>query len=205
MNHQSRFDAGYRKPGAGALGWPREMLWGGRWEGAFRIGNKCTPLADACWCMAKPIQYCKVKKKKIIIKKKEKKNEGLAFVSTVKDTHTCYLIDPHNDLGKYTVSHLRSCIHGRSPAASNVPVQTQPRGDVLHQMTPSQPSRSSLVSCKCRWGSKITRIPSLAGFGNLSWLLRKPAVHLRTQETGKLCESSGDEWISLALYDPVYS
>ena len=20
----------------------------------------CTPVADACWCMAKPIQYCKV-------------------------------------------------------------------------------------------------------------------------------------------------
>ena len=24
MNHQSRFDAGYRMLGAGALGWPRE-------------------------------------------------------------------------------------------------------------------------------------------------------------------------------------
>ena len=22
----------------------------------------CTPVADACWCMGKPIQYCKVKK-----------------------------------------------------------------------------------------------------------------------------------------------
>ena len=27
--------------------------------GAFRIGNTCTPVADSCWCMAKPIQYCK--------------------------------------------------------------------------------------------------------------------------------------------------
>ena len=25
------------------------------------IGNSCTPLADSCQCMAKPIQYCKVK------------------------------------------------------------------------------------------------------------------------------------------------
>ena len=33
MNLQSRFDAGYRKRGAGALGWPRGMVWGGRWEG----------------------------------------------------------------------------------------------------------------------------------------------------------------------------
>ena len=32
-NHQSRFDAWYRMLGAGALGWPKEMVWGGRWEG----------------------------------------------------------------------------------------------------------------------------------------------------------------------------
>ena len=25
------------------------------------IGNSCTPVADSCQCMAKPIQYCKVK------------------------------------------------------------------------------------------------------------------------------------------------
>ena len=32
--------------------------------GGVRMGNTCTPLEDSCWCMAKPIQYCKVKKKK---------------------------------------------------------------------------------------------------------------------------------------------
>ena len=42
----------------------------------FRIGNTCTPMADACWCMAKPIQYCKVKKKKKHRKKNtEEKNK----------------------------------------------------------------------------------------------------------------------------------
>ena len=25
-----------------------------------RIWNTCTPVVDSCWCMAKPIQYCKV-------------------------------------------------------------------------------------------------------------------------------------------------
>ena len=25
----------------------------------FRMGNMCTPVADSCQCMAKPIQYCK--------------------------------------------------------------------------------------------------------------------------------------------------
>ena len=46
--------------------------------------NTCTPVVDACWCMAKPIQYCKVKNNnnnnnKIIIKKikKKKKRRGL--------------------------------------------------------------------------------------------------------------------------------
>ena len=37
----------------------------GREEGGgFRMGNTCIPVADSCWYMAKPIQYCKVKKKK---------------------------------------------------------------------------------------------------------------------------------------------
>ena len=30
-------------------------IWGG-----FGMGNTCIPVADSCWCMAKPIQYCKV-------------------------------------------------------------------------------------------------------------------------------------------------
>ena len=29
-------------------------------RGGFRMGNICTPVADSCWCMAKPLQYCKV-------------------------------------------------------------------------------------------------------------------------------------------------
>ena len=41
-------------------GWYRE---GGRREveGSFRIGNTCTLMVDSSQCMAKPIQYCKVK------------------------------------------------------------------------------------------------------------------------------------------------
>ena len=33
-------------------------------EGGFRMGNMCTPVVNSLCCMAKPIQYCKVKKKK---------------------------------------------------------------------------------------------------------------------------------------------
>ena len=39
----------------------KEMIWGGRWEGGFRNGNSCIPVADSCQCMAKPIQYCKAR------------------------------------------------------------------------------------------------------------------------------------------------
>jgi len=35
---------------------------GGEGGGGFGMGNTCTSMADACWCMAKPIHYCKVKK-----------------------------------------------------------------------------------------------------------------------------------------------
>ena len=33
------------------------------WEvgGGFRIGSLYTPVVDSCQCMAKPIEYCKVK------------------------------------------------------------------------------------------------------------------------------------------------
>ena len=35
----------------------------GREEGGgFRMGNTCIPVADSFWYMAKPIQYCEVKK-----------------------------------------------------------------------------------------------------------------------------------------------
>ena len=36
--------------GAGALGRPRVMVWGGRREeaGGFRMGNMCIPVVDSC-------------------------------------------------------------------------------------------------------------------------------------------------------------
>ena len=41
--------------------------------GGFRMGNTCTPMAHSRQCMAKPVQYCKVKSnnnfKKLLINK----------------------------------------------------------------------------------------------------------------------------------------
>ena len=58
-NHQSRFDAWDRVLGAGALGWPRGMGWGGRSEGSSGWGTH-VHLWRIHVNMAKPLQYCKV-------------------------------------------------------------------------------------------------------------------------------------------------
>ena len=48
----------------GAQGWCTGMTLRDGVErevgGGFRMGNTCTPMADSCQCMAKPLQYYKV-------------------------------------------------------------------------------------------------------------------------------------------------
>ena len=53
------------------------------WEvgGGFRIGNSYTPVANSCQCMAKPIQYCKVK---IKIKKNKIKSRDITLPTKVR-------------------------------------------------------------------------------------------------------------------------
>ena len=55
----------------------REVGWG------FRTGNTCTPVADSCQSMAKPIQYCKVISLQKNKEKKEKKKQRCYFVNKV--------------------------------------------------------------------------------------------------------------------------
>ena len=61
----------------GAQGWCTGMIQrdgtGREVGGGFRKGNMCTPVADSCECMAKPIQYCKVISLQIINTLKKKK------------------------------------------------------------------------------------------------------------------------------------
>ena len=55
----------------------------------FRMGNTCTPMADSCQCMAKPIQNCKVKKYKL---KKKQKTNLLSFKNNFfHDAHVTFL------------------------------------------------------------------------------------------------------------------
>ena len=50
----------------GCLGWYTGMTqrdgMGREVGGGYKMGNTCTPMADSCQCMAKPIQYCKENK-----------------------------------------------------------------------------------------------------------------------------------------------
>ena len=48
-----KFDAWSGALKAGALGQPRGIGWGRRWEGGSGWRDICTPLADSCWHMAK--------------------------------------------------------------------------------------------------------------------------------------------------------
>ena len=46
---------------SGLVHWDDPEGWDGEGgEGGFRMGTMCTPMADSCECMVKPIQYCKV-------------------------------------------------------------------------------------------------------------------------------------------------
>ena len=61
IHDQCKFDA-WKAPKASALGQPKGIEWGGRWEESSGWGElmTCIPVAYSCWCMAKPSQYCKV-------------------------------------------------------------------------------------------------------------------------------------------------
>ena len=89
MNRQSRLAAWYRMLTFGALGWPRGMVWREVAAG-FRMRNACTPVADSCWCVAKPIQYCKVisiQLNKFILKKKKRNEENPGPECRFTDNH----------------------------------------------------------------------------------------------------------------------
>ena len=51
-------ETGHEKPGH----WDSPEGWDGEGgERGVQVGDTCTPMVDSSQCMAKPIQYCKVK------------------------------------------------------------------------------------------------------------------------------------------------
>ena len=63
---------------AGALGRPRGMGWGGKWEGGSGWGIHVNPWLIHVSVWQKPLQYCKVISLQLIkINEKKKTNEAL--------------------------------------------------------------------------------------------------------------------------------
>ena len=61
---------------SGALGWPRGMEWGGRWEGGSGWGTRVHPWWIHVNVWQKPLQYCKVINLQLKKKKKKKNMEA---------------------------------------------------------------------------------------------------------------------------------
>ena len=62
--------------GAGALGRPRGMRWGGRWEGGSGWGTHVNPWLIHVSVRQKPLHYCKVISLQLIkINNKKKRRE----------------------------------------------------------------------------------------------------------------------------------
>ena len=72
-NSQWEFDVQCRELKPRALWQPRGMGWGGRQEGSSRGQDIGIPMADSCWCMTKPSQYCNYPPIKNELKKKKKR------------------------------------------------------------------------------------------------------------------------------------
>ena len=77
MNHQSTFNTRYRMLGAGARGWSKEMICGGRWEGASGLVTDVQPFMWLIHVNVWQNQYSIVKQNKVKIKIKKKKLNGL--------------------------------------------------------------------------------------------------------------------------------
>ena len=120
-SHESLWLATLSKKSPGC--WIRGMVWGGRWEVGFRMGNTCIPMEDSCPCMAKPIQYCKV------FKKRTKKKQFLYVLS----------IHPSFSQSLATTVFFFYCLHAAAAAAKSLqscltpcdPIDGSPSGSTV--------------------------------------------------------------------------
>ena len=79
--------------GTGALGWPRGMGWGGRWEVGSGWGTHANPWLIHVSVWQKPLQYCKVTSLQLI-KINEKNKTDNSFIIYNKSTIVlCWLVN----------------------------------------------------------------------------------------------------------------
>ena len=85
-DRQSRFDAWDRAFRAGALGWPWEMGWEGRWEEGSGWGTHVHPWLIYVNGWQKPLQYCEVISLQL---NKFLKNVGCKLELLLKKNYSC--------------------------------------------------------------------------------------------------------------------
>ena len=76
--------------GAGALGRPRGMGWGGRWEGGPGGGTHVNPWLIHVTVWQKPLQYCKVISLQLIKINEKKRGEEYLHLLIVKNNIFIY-------------------------------------------------------------------------------------------------------------------
>ena len=126
-NCQSRFDAWYRMLGAGALGWPRGMVWGGRWEGGSGWGARVHPWQIHVDVWRNQYNIVKLKKKKNESEKttnKLGKNVCKTYLIKVlyQNIYSIFLVQQQDNLiffkwATYMNTHLANKIHKLSTSA----------------------------------------------------------------------------------------
>ena len=77
--------------GPGALGRPRGMGWGGRWEGGSGWGTHVNPWLIHVNVWQKPLQYCKVISLQLIkINGKKRNNINVSFKKSTYKIILCF-------------------------------------------------------------------------------------------------------------------
>ena len=100
--------------GAGALGWPRGMGWGGRWEGSSGWGMHLHLWLIHVNVWQKPLQYCKVISLQLIKIIGRKTNKKYLVLDSIVFFYLLYKIYVYTHMTSLLFSYV--CLYHLSPA-----------------------------------------------------------------------------------------
>ena len=93
---------------AGALGRPRGMGWGGRWEGWLGWGTHVNPWLIHIDVWQKPLQYCKVISLQLIKINEKNRNKKIKVKKLIKQWET--VRKQYRKLRKWLKIHKKCCV-----------------------------------------------------------------------------------------------